>query len=92
MIIVKPVYDQELIDKQVIKEVQRKENCKRIQDARRRKEAILQVALIHDPYLDITLAELQNEMAEELAKNEEPIDIVLFGNKKYEHEGKWKTY
>ena len=50
------------------------------------------MSLINDPDLYINLAELQNEMAEELAKNEEPIDIVLFGNKKYEHEGKWKTY
>ena len=34
------------------------------------------MSLLNDTALDITLAELQNEMAEELAK----------------HEGKWKTY
>ena len=30
-------------------------------------------------------------MAEELAKHEEPLEIVLFGDKKAEHEGKWKN-
>ena len=45
------------------------------------------MALFNDPELDITLAELQNEMAEELAKHEEPIEIVLFSDKKYKHEG-----
>ena len=69
VIIVRPVYDQDLIDKQEIKEVQREENFKRIQEARRCREAILQVALINDPDLNITLAELQKEMAEELAKH-----------------------
>ena len=54
----------------MIKERQRDANFKRIQDARKRKEEILQVDLLNDPDLDITLAELQNEMAEELAKQE----------------------
>ena len=54
--IVKPVYNQDLLDKQVIKERQREANFKRIQDTRRRKEEILQVALINDPDLDIALA------------------------------------
>ena len=40
-IIVKPVYDQDLLDKQVIKEGHSEANFKRIQDDRRRKEAIL---------------------------------------------------
>ena len=31
-------------------------------------------------------------MAEELAKHEEPLEIVLFGDNKAEHEEKWKTY
>ena len=92
VIIVKPVYDQDLLDKQVIKEGQREANFKKIQDARIHKEVILQVALINDPDLDITLSELQNEMAEEHAKYEEPLEIVLFGYNKAEHEGKWKTY
>ena len=48
--------------------------------------------LLNDPDLNIALAELQNEMAEELAKHEEPLEIVLFGDKKAEHEVKWKTY
>ena len=47
----------------MIKEGQREANFKRIQDAIRRKEEILQVALINDPYVDIILAELQNEIA-----------------------------
>ena len=50
------------------------------------------MALINDPDLDITLAEPQNEMAEELSKHEEPLEIVFFGDNKAEHEGKWKTY
>ena len=50
------------------------------------------MALINDPDLDITLADLQNEIAEELDKHEEPLEILLFGNNKAEHEGKWKTY
>ena len=37
VIIVKTVYDQEFLDKQVIKEDQREANFKYIQDARRRK-------------------------------------------------------
>ena len=41
VIIVKSVYDQDLLDKQVIKERQRKANFKRIQDTIRRKEALL---------------------------------------------------
>ena len=57
----------------MIKEGQREANFKRIQDARKRKEAILQVALLNDSDLNITFAELQNEMAEELAKHEEPL-------------------
>ena len=81
-----------MLDKKLIKEVQREVNLKRIQDARRIKEAILQVALLSDPYLDINLAKLQKEMAEKLAKHEEPLEIVLFRNKKSKHEGKWKTY
>ena len=48
--------------------------------------------LLNDPYLDITLAEIKNEMAEEIAKHEEPLEIVLFSDKKAKHEGKWKTY
>ena len=31
-------------------------------------------------------------MAEELAKHEDSLEIILFGDKKAEHEGKWKTY
>ena len=81
-----------MLDKQAIKEGHREANFKRIQDARKRKEATLQVDLLNDPDLDITLAELQNEMAEELAKHEEPLEIVLFGDNKSKHEGKWKTY
>ena len=81
-----------MLDKQVIKESRREENFKRIQGARRRKEAISQVDMINDPDLDITLAKLQNNMVEELAKHEDPLEIVLFGDKKAEHEGKWKTY
>ena len=67
-------------------------NSKRIQDSRRRKEAILHVALINDLDLDITLAELQNYMTEELAKHKEPLEIFLFGDNKAEHERKCKTY
>ena len=52
----------------------------------------LQAALLNDTDLDITLDELQNEMAEELAKHEEPLEIVLFGDNKAEHEGKRETY
>ena len=91
VIIVKPVCDQDWLDKQVIKESNREANSKRIQGARIRKEAILQVALINDPDLDITLSEFQNEMAEELAKHEEPLEIVLFGDNKAKREGKWKN-
>ena len=86
------VYDQDLLNKQVIKEVQREANFKQIQDARRQKEEVLQVALINNPDVGIILAELQNKMAEELAKHEEPPYILLFGDKKSEHEVKWKTY
>ena len=76
----------------MIKERLREANFKRIQDARRRKEATLQVALLNFPDLDINLAKHQNAMAEELAKHEEPLEIVLFGDNKAEHEGKRKTY
>ena len=31
-------------------------------------------------------------MVEELAKHEEPLEIVLFGNNKSKHKVKWKTY
>ena len=92
VITVKPFYDRDLLDKQVIKERQREAHFKRIQDARRRKEALLHMALLNELDLDITLADIQNNIAEELAKNEEPLEIVLFGNNKSEHEGKWKTY
>ena len=63
VIIFKTVYDQDLIDRQVTKEGQREENFKRIQDVRKHNEAILQVDLLNDTDLYITLAELQNEMA-----------------------------
>ena len=60
VIIVKLVYDQDFLDKQVIKEGQMEANFKQIQDARGRKDALIQVDLLNDPDLDITLAELQN--------------------------------
>ena len=60
VIIVNPVYNQDLLDKQVVAEGQREANFKRIQDYRRRKKAILQVDLINDSDLDITLVKLQN--------------------------------
>ena len=63
LFIVKLVYNQDLLDNQVIKERLREANFKRIQDTRRRKEGTLQVALLNDQDLDITLTELQNEMA-----------------------------
>ena len=72
----------------MIKEGQRLAFFKRMEDAIIRKEEILQVALINDPDLDITLAELQNDMAEEISKQEEPLNILLFGDNKAEHEGK----
>ena len=50
------------------------------------------MALINGPDLDITLSDLRNKMAEKLAKYEEPLDILLFGNNKAKHKGKWKTY
>ena len=50
------------------------------------------MTLLNDPDLGITLAEIKNEIAEELAKHEEPLEIVLFGDNKVEHEGKWKTF
>ena len=59
VIIIKLIYDQDLLDKHVIEEGWTEANFKRIQDARRYKEAILQVDLNNDPYLDITLTELQ---------------------------------
>ena len=43
------------------------------------------MALLNDPDIDIALADFQNDMAEELAKHEEPLDIVLFGDNKAEH-------
>ena len=79
-------------DKKVIKEDQREENFKRIQDARRRKEAILQVDLTNDLDVDIILAELQNDMVEKISKHDEPLEIVLFGDNKDKHKGKCKTY
>ena len=91
-IIVKPFYDQDLLDKQVVKERLMESNFKQIQDTRRRKKATLQLAMLNDPDLDITLADIQKERAEELAKHEEPLEIVLFGDNKAKHEGKWKTY
>ena len=50
------------------------------------------MALTNDPDLDIIVAELQKDMSEKLAKHDEPLDIVLFGDNKDKHEGKWKTY
>ena len=77
-----------MLNKQLIKQVQRGEILKRIQDNRRRKEVILQVTLKNDPDVDIILAELQNKMVDELAKHDEPLYSLLFGNNKVEHEGK----
>ena len=77
-----------MLNKQLIKQVQRGEILKRIQDNRRRKEVILQVTLKNDPDVDIILAELQNKMVDELTKHDEPLDSLLFGNNKVEHEGK----
>ena len=76
----------------MIKERQREATSKQIQDARKRKEAILQVALLNDPDIDITLVKIQNEMEEELSTYEEPLEIVLFGDNKSKQEGKLKTY
>ena len=62
-----------MLDKQVIKEGQRKTNPKRMQDAIKRNEAILKVALTNDPDVDIILAEIQNNMSDKLAKHDEPL-------------------
>ena len=50
------------------------------------------MALTNDPDLDIIVAALQKEMSDKLATHDQPLDIVLFGEKKDKHEGKWKTY
>ena len=42
--------------------------------------------------LIITLAELQNDIADAEAKKSEPLDIILHGDDKVEHEGNWRTY
>ena len=81
-----------MLDKQLIKEGQREANFNRIQDTRRRKEAIIQVALKNDQEVHIILAELKNDMADELARHDEPLKIALFGNNKAKHEGKRKIY
>ena len=48
--------------------------------------------LLNDPDIYITLDELKNEIAEEIAKHEEQLEILLFVNNKAEHKEKWKTY
>ena len=42
--------------------------------------------------LTIPLAELQNDIADAAAKDSEPLDIILHGDDKVEHEGNWRTY
>ena len=87
-IIVRTIYDQDFLDKQVINEGQREASFKCIQDAKKLKKEILQVDLTNDQDVDIILSELQNKMADKLDKHDEPIQILLFGDNKDKHEGK----
>ena len=40
----------------------------------------------------IALAQLQNEMADAEVIHNEPLEIIIHRDDKYEHDGKWRSY
>ena len=91
VVIAKPQHTADVLIKHEAKVSLRDNNFQRIQDARKAKEAVLITAAQTNSDLIITLAELQNDIADAEAKQSEPLDIILHGDDKVEHEGNWRT-
>ena len=92
VVIAKPQHTADVLRKHEAKVSLRDKNVQRIQDARIAKEAVLRTAAQTNTDLTIPLAELQNYIADSAAKQSEPLDIILHGDVKVEHEGNWRTY
>ena len=92
MVIAKPQYTADVLRKHEAKVSLRDNNFQRIQDARIAKEAVLITAAQTNTDLTSTILELQNDIADVAAKQSEPLDIILHGDDKVEHEGNWRTY
>ena len=92
VVISKPRHTADVLRKHAAKVSLRDNNFHRIQDARIAKEAVLLTAAQTNRYFAIPLAELQNYIEDAAAKHSEPLDIILHGDDKVEHEGNWRTY
>ena len=92
VVISKPQHTSDVLRKHEAKVSLRDNNFQRIQDARIAKEAVLITAAQTNTDLTIPLTELQNDIAYAAAKHGEPLDIILHGDGKVEHEGNWRTY
>ena len=92
VVIAKPQHTVDVLRKHAAKVSLRDNNFQIIKDARISKEAILITAAQTNTDLAIPLAELHNDIADAAAKHSEPLDIILNGDDKVEHEGNWRTY
>ena len=92
MVIAKPQHTADILRKHAAKVSLRDNNFQRIQDARVAKEAVLITVVQTNTDLTIPLAALQNGIEYAAAKHSEPLDIILHGDEKVEHEGNWRTY
>ena len=80
------------IEKHAAKVSLRDNNFQRIQDARVAMEAVLITVVQTNTDLTIPLAAFQNGIEYAAAKHSEPLDIILQGDAKVEHEVNWRTY
>ena len=87
VVIAKPQHTGDVLRKHEAKVSLRDNNFQRIQDARIAKEAVLIIADQTNTYLTIPLAELHNDISDAADKQSEPLDIILHGDDKVEHEG-----
>ena len=86
VVIAKPPHTSDVLIKHAATVSLRDNNFQRIQDARIAKEAVLITAAQTNTYFTIPFAELQNDIVDAAAKHSEPLDIILHGDDKVEHD------
>ena len=84
--ITKPHHTADVLRKHKEKVSLRDNNFQRIQDARIANEAVLITAAQTNIDLTIPIAELNNDIADAAAKKSEPLDIILHGDDKVDHD------
>ena len=96
VIIGKPQHTQEAQDKQTLRVARLKLNYQRLITEKFNRVTSLEVEIEagggRGDLAIIALEELQNSMVDKEAIHDEPLDIILHGYDKAEHDGKWRSY